>query len=100
MGTLFNGILDHCIRTLHLFEMMTMMAVLPAQLLPALLPQTFGSTHKPIGRRREAAVMAVFGLLSFQDFDTLLQHLDLPLQIPGLLLQPFDRLDRFLEGFA
>jgi hypothetical protein len=79
---------------------MSTMTFLPAWLFAALLPQTLGGTHKPIGRRRQVTIMAIFCLLSFQRFDTLLQTVDLPFQRFGVLLQPFDRLDSFFEPLA
>lgn len=43
--------------------------------------------------------MAVFRLLPLQEFDTLLQHLDLPFQVVCVRLQALDRQDGFCQGF-
>jgi hypothetical protein len=64
---------DHLIGTLHLLKVMTLMTVLSAWLLAALLPQALGWTHKAIGGGRQTAIMAIFGLLPFERFDPLLQ---------------------------
>jgi len=64
------------------------------------LVQTLGRADKAIGRRRQAAIVAIFGLLPLQRFDALLQHLKLPLQILGMLLQSLNGLDRFFEGIT
>jgi hypothetical protein len=76
------------------------MALLSAWLFATLLLQALGKTHKPIGRGRQVAVVAIFGLLSFEDFDAFLQHIDLSFQRLGMLQTPFDRLDGLMESLT
>lgn len=76
------------------------MAPLPAWFLPTLLLQAFGRTREAIRGRRQVAIMAVFGELPFERFDTLLQHINLSFQCFGMFLQPLNRLDRFLESIT
>jgi hypothetical protein len=67
---------EYLIRHLDLLEVMPTVAFLPTGLLAALLPQALGRTHKPIGGGRQTTIMAIFGLLPFESFDTLLQILN------------------------
>jgi hypothetical protein len=46
------------------------------------------------------AVMTIFGLLSFQRFHPFVQHVNLPFQIMGVLLQALNSLAGFCEGCA
>lgn len=71
------------------------MAWLPTWLFAALLFEALRMAHEPIRGGRQAAVVAIFGLLSFQYGNTLLQHIDLSLQILGVGLQAFYGLDGF-----
>ncbi len=57
-------------------------------------------THKPIGRGRQVAVVAIFGLLSRQRFHPVVEHRDLPLQVLRVLLQASDGLDGFCQRFT
>src|SRR6266516_5353981 len=63
---------------------MALMARLSSWFLATLLAQTFGSAHKTVGRRRQAAIMSILGLL-------LLQVLALLLQAPHRLGRPRER---------
>lgn len=76
---LFNGMHHHRIWLLDRFEVMPRMTWLPAWLFAAFLLEAFGSAHKPIRRRGQAARVALFGELPFQRFHPVVQDLDLPL---------------------
>src|ERR1700730_1308442 len=77
---LLDGMHQDRIGRLHLSAVMSPMALLATWLVATLLLQTLRGTHKPIRRRRQVAVVAIFGLLPFEDFDTFLQHIDLSFQ--------------------
>lgn len=67
----FDRMDQHHIGCVHLSEVMASMAFVPTWLLATFLPQALGGTHTPIGRGRQVAVVALFGLLCFQGFHTL-----------------------------
>jgi hypothetical protein len=98
--TAFNGMNEDVIRVLHLVEMMPTVAFLPAGLLPAPLAQALGWPHKPIRGRRQVTIVAIFGLLSFQGFDALLQKVDQPFQGFDALLLSVNGDDGLFEPFA
>lgn len=64
---------QHLIRKLDLLKMMAPMTRLATCFLAALLPQTLGRAHEVIRRGRQAAVVAIFGFLPLQFFDSLLR---------------------------
>ena len=88
------------IGSLHLLEVMPPMAFLSSWLFAAFLLQALGKTHEPIRRWRQVVVVAISGLLPLQYFHPIVQHLDLPFQFPRVLLQTFNGLDGFCQGFA
>src|SRR5437763_2896500 len=91
---------EDVIRLLHLLEMMPTMALLSSGLLAAFFAQALGWPHKAIRGRRQTAIMAVFGLVSFQGFDALLQKVDQPLEGFDVLLLRLNGHDGLFEPFA
>jgi hypothetical protein len=80
--------------------MMSAMSLLPTWLLAALLPQAFGGTNKAIGGRRQATIVAIFGLLPLKGFDAFLETGDLPFEVFDVFSQTADGLDGFFESIA
>ena len=76
------------------------MTWLPSWFFATFLLQALGPLHKSVRRRRQVAVVAIFGLLPLQRFHPAVQHLDLPIQILCVFLQAFNGLDCFFEGFV
>ena len=91
---------EDLIGRLCLSEVMPTMALLPTGLLPALFPQTLDGMNKTIGGGRQAAIMAIFGLLSFERFDAFLLRTDQPFERFDLLLMRLNSSDRLFESFA
>jgi hypothetical protein len=67
---------EHFIGRLYLLKVMSAMTLLPTRLLPALLAQALGGTHKAIGGRRQTPIVTIFGLLPLERFHALLQILN------------------------
>src|SRR5579859_2780809 len=61
MDTGLNLVGEDLIGRLDLAQVMTRMALLPAGLLPALLPQRFEDTHKAIRGRWQVTIVAILG---------------------------------------
>jgi len=85
---------------LYLLEMMSAMSLLPTGLLAALFPQALERANKTIRGGRQAAMMTIFGKLSFQRFDTLLLKADQPFEGLDLLMLGFKSADCLFESFS
>jgi hypothetical protein len=68
---------DHCIGSLRQLQRAPWMISLSSRLLAAFLAQALGLSMKAIRGGRQVAVVAIFGLLGFQDAQTLSQPRDL-----------------------
>jgi len=88
------------IRCLDLPQVMSTMTCLPTRFLAALCAQALGGTNKTIRGGRQTAIMAIFGLLSFEGFDVLLQSVDQPFEDFHTLLLRANSDDGLFESFA
>ena len=95
--TLLHGLLDDLIGQRRPGQARPWVSLLPTRLLLAFLPQTFRLAREPIRRRRQAAVVAVFGLSLLQRLHLLRQAADLGLhllhQVTLLFQRDFQVLD-------
>ena len=80
----FHRVHDHQIGRRRQLQGVSCMTGLSPRLLAALLAQTLGLSPKAVGGGRQVAVVAIFGLLGFQDAETLSQPCDLGSQSPIL----------------
>src|SRR5579875_3540101 len=98
-GTDADAMLNHFIGLLTEAQGASRMPLLTAAFLRALFAHAFALASKAIGRGRQAAIMAIFGLSVLQLFDVLAQSRNLFLQLldqQSLLLDAFIALGHLL----